>query len=288
MSIAYMNGEFTPLAEARVSPLDRGYLLADGIYEVIPVYAGLLFRMDEHLRRLESSLAAVRIDNPHTREQWEDLLRRLVERNGGGHQSIYLQVTRGVAPRDHAFPDTVQPSVFVMTRVMASDIEVRPASAVTRPDNRWSRCDVKTIALLPNVLLRQEAVDAGATEAILIRDDQITEGAATNVFVVRDDFIITPPKGPTLLPGITRDLVMELIAGVDLPGLEAQISTEALRTADEIWITSSSMEVTPVVEIDQRPVGTGQPGPVWKKVYGLFRDFKQRLMDGEPEETLPQ
>ena len=281
MSIAYLNGAFVPLEEARISPLDRGYLLADGVYEVIRVYAGRLFRVEEHLQRLDNSLAAIRIRRPHTASQWQALLQELVERNGGGSQSVYLHVTRGIAPRDHAFPADVEPSVFLMTRTMERDLAVRSVRAITRPDIRWSRCDIKSIALIANVLLRQEAVDAGAAETLLIRDGLVTEGAASNVFVVQAGRVKTPPKGPQLLPGITRDLVVELAAEAGVPMTEADVAVDELSAAEEIWVTSSSMEITPVVELDGRPVGDGEPGPVWQRACNAFRRFKSQLMDGD-------
>lgn len=281
MSIAYLNGAFVPLEEARISPLDRGYLLADGVYEVIPVYAGRLFRVEEHLQRLDNSLAAVRIRRPHTALQWQAMLQELVERNGGGAQSVYLHVTRGIAPRDHAFPADVEPSVFLMTRTMEREVAIRSARAITRPDIRWSRCDIKSIALIANVLLRQEAIDAGAAETLLVRDGLVTEGAASNVFVVQAGRVKTPPKGPQLLPGITRDLVVELAAEAGMQMTEADVTVDELWAAEEIWVTSSSMEITPVIELDGRQVGDGEPGPVWQRACDAFRRFKSRLMDGD-------
>ena len=275
MGTAYLNGVYAPLEETRVSVLDRGFLLGDGVYEVIPVYSGRLFRLDQHLARLETSLESVRIDNPHARAEWVELLQELVARNGGGDQALYLQVTRGAAARSHAFPSGVSPTVFAMLNPLATRDEPQPAKAVLRSDFRWGRCDIKTIALIGNVLLRQEAIDAGCLEAILVRDGNVTEGAATNVFVVQDDFIATPPKGPQLLGGITRDLVIELCLDADLPVVEAAISEAAIREADEVWVTSSTMEIVPIIELDGSPVGTGRPGPVWRKAWSVLREFRQ-------------
>ncbi len=278
MSIAYFDGDFLPLDEVRVSPLDRGYLLGDGVYEVIPVYGGRLFRLQEHLDRLERSMAAIELGNPYARERWVKLLGELVSRNGAGEQSLYCQVTRGVAPRDHAFPEGVSPVVFAMTKVTGHRTQVRPATAITREDNRWGRCDIKSIALLPNCLHRQAAVQAGATEAILVRDGQVTEGSASNVFVVKDGCVITPPKSHRLLAGITRDVALELLHGDGVPLAERNVSVEELRDADEIWVTSSSLEISPVVALDGVPVSNAEPGPVWQRVDRSLQDFKRALM----------
>ena len=269
MSIAYLNGEYSELDTVSISPLDRGFLFGDGVYEVIPCYGGRPFRLDQHLGRLERSLAATRIDNPYTRPEWRSRLEELVKRNNAGDQLTYVQVTRGVAPRDHAFPGT-QPTVFAMSREWAPARPSPPASAVTREDNRWDRCDIKSIALLGNVLLRQEAIDAGATECLLLREHLLTEGAASNVFVIKDGQIKTPPKSPMILAGITRDVVLELLDAEGLTYQESPISETELREADEIWITSSSMELRSVVQVDGAMVGGGQPGPVWMKVFDLF------------------
>nr|VFK68185.1 MAG: D-alanine transaminase [Candidatus Kentron sp. UNK]VFK73001.1 MAG: D-alanine transaminase [Candidatus Kentron sp. UNK] len=271
MSIAYLNGVYTPLEEARISVLDRGFLFGDGVYEVIPVYGGKGFRQDRHLTRLSNSLAATRIENPHTRPQWEDLIDELIRRNGGGDQGIYLQVTRGSAPRLHAFPKEVSPTVLITSQPLALPADPIPAKAITRPDTRWGRCDIKSIALIANILLRQEATDMGCLETILVRDGKITEGAASNVFIAREGCVMTPPATPLLLHGITRDLVIEQCAAANLPMREADISEAALRSADEVWITGSLMGIASVVEIDGSPVGSGRPGPLWEKMYTLFR-----------------
>ena len=283
MTIAYLNGEFQPLEDIRISPLDRGFLFADGVYEVIPVYAGRLFRARAHLDRLERSLASIRINDPLGRAGWNTLLDGMVERNGGGHQAVYLQITRGAAPRDHAFPGSVAPTVFAMTRILDGDPQILPMHAVTRPDIRWTRCDIKSVALLPNVLMRQEAEDASAGEAILIRDGLVTEGTATNVFVVQGNVVRTPPDSPHILGGITRDLLKELMVGAGIDCRDEPVTEAALRAAREIWVSSSTKEVTPVVRLDGKPVGEGTPGPLWERVRGLFQDYKQRLMRGDAD-----
>jgi len=283
VTIAYLNGEFQPLEDTRISPLDRGFLFADGVYEVIPVYAGRLFRPDAHLDRLERSLASIRIEDPLGRTGWNALLDGIIERNDGGHQAVYLQVTRGVAAREHGFPGNVAPTVFAMTRILDGDPQILPIDAVTRPDIRWTRCDIKSVALLPNVLMRQEAADASAAEAILIRDGLVTEGTATNVFVVQGNAVSTPPDSPHILGGITRELLKELMNGAGIECRDEPVTETALRAAREIWLSSSTKEVTPVVRLDGKPVGAGVPGPLWERIHGLFQDYKQRLMRGEAD-----
>ena len=283
MTIAYLNGEYQPLEETRISPLDRGFLFADGVYEVIPVYAGRLFRADAHLNRLERSLASIRIEDPLGRAGWNALLDGIIERNGGGHQAVYMQVTRGVAAREHGFPGNVASTVFAMTRILGGDPQILPIHAVTRPDIRWTRCDIKSVALLPNVLMRQEAADASAAEAILIRDGLVTEGTATNVFVVQGNAVSTPPDNPHILGGITRELLKELMNGAGIECRDEPVTETALRVAREIWVSSSTKEVTPVVRLDGKPVGAGVPGPLWERIHGLFQDYKQRLMRGEAD-----
>ncbi len=277
MSTAYFKGEFMPLQAVSVSPLDRGYLLGDGVYEVVPVYGGRLFRLQAHLARLERSLEAIAIDNPLSRSGWAEMLESLIARNSGGDQSVYFQVTRGEAPRNHAFPKGVQPLVFAMSKPGPKRDAPAPIDAVTRGDNRWSRCDVKAIALLANVLLRQEAVAAGAGEAILLKDGQVTEGAASNVFVVAGGVLSTPAKSPKILAGITRDVTLELAEAAGIEAHEGEISEAALRSADEIWVTSSTMEITPVVRLDGRPLAGGAPGPVWRRIYQRFRAYKREF-----------
>lgn len=278
MEICYINGAFKPLREAAVSVLDRGFLFGDGVYEVIPVYGGCPFRLEGHLARLDASLAGVRMGNPHDREHWATLIQQVMSRNGESEGMLYLQVTRGVAPREHTFPAETRPTVFIMLMSRPDRSRaVRGLSAITAPDIRWAWCNIKAIALLPNVLLRQQALDTGAAEAILVRDGWVTEGAASNVFVVRQGAVVTPPKSAQLLPGITRDLVVELMEQADIPWEERLITLEELYLADELWITSSSREVVPVTELDGNPVGAGLPGPVWRRADDLFQEFKERV-----------
>ncbi|HEC85712.1 MAG: D-amino acid aminotransferase [Candidatus Parabeggiatoa sp. nov. 2] len=275
--IVYLNGEFLPLDEARVPVLDRGFIFADGVYEVIPVYGGRLFRLPEHLQRLENSLKSIKLQNPLTRQQWIEALEIVVARNSGDDQSVYLQVTRGPAKRNHNFPEPVVPTVFIMSEPLEAQPPSGGVKAVTCADTRWQRCDIKSIALLANVLLRQQAVEVGAAEAILIREGYVMEGAASNVFVVVDGVAITPPKSQYILPGITRDLVVEAMLAAELACREADISEAQLRSADEIWVTSSTREIVPVIMLDDKPVGNGQPGAVWSQVWKIYQDYKQHL-----------
>lgn len=282
--IVYLNGDFMPLDEARISPLDRGFLFADGVYEMIPAYAGVLFRLEEHLARLQRSLAEIRIANPMSDAQWQSLFEKLIEKNGSGNLGVYLQITRGATgKRDHAFPpaDTAA-TVFAMTSAIAAPPADSPestpgVSAVTFDDTRWARCDIKSISLLPNILLRQEAIDKGAQEAIMLRDGFVTEGAASNVFVVLDNTIVTPPKSHLILGGITRDLVLELCQQHGLPWVEREINETELTRASEIWVTSSTREVVPVVTLNRQPVGDGKPGPLWKSLAQHYVNFKREL-----------
>lgn len=285
MSTAYLNGKFLPLDEARVPVMDRGFLFGDGVYEVIPVYGGKLFRLAHHLKRLANSLNAIRIGNPMTDNDWRVLLEQVVERNDGGDCSVYLQVTRGVAAkRDHAFPADIAATVFIMTSPMSSGCDIdneQGIHAVTLDDIRWDYCNVKAITLLPNVLLRQQAVDAQAAEAVLIKDGLATEGAASNLFIVRHGLLITPPKGPSLLPGITRDLILELAANHGIPFREADINLEDLNNADEIWLTSSTREISPVTLLDDRTISDSTPGPLWARMIRIYQEYKDAVRAGE-------
>jgi len=286
MAIVYLNGDFLPADQAMISPLDRGFIFGDGVYEVIPVYNGHLFRIHEHLRRLDDSLAGVRIPPPYDHQRWRAMLHELVKRNQGQNQSLYIQITRGVAQRDHAFPESINPTVFAMSselKPLPQTIREAGISAITTEDIRWQCCHLKTIALLPNILLRQQALDQGAAEAILLRNGEATEGAASNLFIVREGKLITPPKGPRLLPGITRDLIVELGNRHGLPVLEAPITAAELAHADEIWLTSSTKEIMPVTQLDGQMVGNGRPGPLWQQMIRLYQDYKAHYTeDGQP------
>lgn len=285
MSTAWLNGQFLPLDEARVSVLDRGFLFGDGVYEVIPAYGRRLFRLPHHLQRLQNSLDGIRIGNPLSNAEWTRILGELVDRNEGDDQAVYLQVTRGVAPgRDHAFPAGVTPTVFCMSNAMTvqrHDARTAGVRAVTLDDVRWDLCNIKAITLLPNCLLRQQAIDADAVEAILISNGHAIEGAASNLFIVKDGVIITPPNSNALLPGITRDLILELAQENKLPGREAAVSVDELFNADEVWLTSSTREISPVTQLDEKTIGDGKPGPAWDRMIGLYRDYTDAVRRGE-------
>ena len=279
----YLNGEFLPPDQARVSVFDRGFIFGDGVYEVIPVFGGRLFRLPHHLSRLDASLSAIRLRNPHNQQEWNDIFTRLLAA-GSGDQSIYLQITRGVAPRDHAFPPNITPTVFAYAQPLKYSPPEQLAQgvvAVTAADIRWQRCDIKAIALLANALLRQQAIDQGAVEAILVRDGIVTEGAASNIFVVKNGRLVTPPKGPFILPGITRDLVVEIARARGIPCDELPVKIEALTSADEVWLTSSTKEILPITRIDGKPVGDGKPGPMHARMFALYKEYKQAFIQGQ-------
>ena len=285
MTIACLNGTFLPLEDACVPVMDRGFLFGDGVYEVIPVYGGKLFRLAHHLKRLENSLAAVRIGNPLSGKDGETMLMELVSRNEGADQAVYLQVTRGVAAkRDHAFPADTRPTLFAMSTPMADAVDIDTitgATAITLPDIRWNHCNIKAITLLPNVMLRQQAVDAGAAEAILIKDGYAIEGAASNIFIVKNGLLRTPPNSPALLPGITRDLIIELAANHSIPFRETDITAADLFDADEIWLTSSTREISPVTRLDDTVISAGKPGPLWRHMITLYQDYKAAIRIGD-------
>ncbi len=276
----YLNGEFLPLSEARVSVLDRGFIFGDGVYEVIPCYGWHPFRLAEHLTRLRHSLEGIRLDNPLSQQEWESLIHQLIQQGESPDQSIYLQVTRGTASRDHGFPACATPTVFAMSNELKSPDAAllrQGVAAITLDDIRWRYCNIKAISLLPNVLLRQQALDQGANEAILLRDGEATEGAASNLFIVAGGVVITPPKDNRLLPGITRDLVVELAHGAQIPFREHPVTEAELRRADEIWLTSSTKEILPVTRLDGADVSGGSPGPAWRQMYQLYQEYKQQL-----------
>lgn len=281
--IVYLNGAYLPIDQAQVSVLDRGFIFGDGVYEVIPAYGGHPLRLKHHLQRLQDSLDAIRLENPHSNDEWETIITSLIEKNQGDDQYIYLQVTRGVAKRDHSFPDGNQQTVFVMSSPLLpvnSELLKTGVAAITLDDIRWRFCSIKTTALLANVLLRQQAVEQDAAEAILVRDGEVTEGAASNLFIVLNGVIITPPKSNLLLPGITRDLVVELAHHHNLPCEERSISADELKQAEEVWVTSSTKEILPVTTLDGKPVANGQPGEVWQQMIRYYQENKQRLRQG--------
>jgi D-alanine transaminase len=281
MSKVFLNGKVLPIEEAKIPVLDRGFIFGDGVYEVVPVYSRVAFRLDEHLARLERSLGATAIRNPYTRAQWRDIVYRIVDAQSFDDQGVYFQVTRGVAKRDHAFPKNVEPTVFVMSNPLVpppADQVEKGGRAITALDNRWLRCDIKSISLLGNCLLRQLSAEAGATETILFRDGKLTEASASNVFVVKGGTVSCPPKGNLILPGITYDVVVELAQANGIALEMRDVAEAEVRGADELWVTSSSKEVFAIVELDGRPVGDGKPGPAFRRMYRLYQDFKMKVM----------
>lgn len=280
LSLCYLNGEYVALRDARISPLDRGFLFGDSVYEVLPVFAGRMFLFREHFDRLARSLREIRLESPHGHQQWLGILEQLIVRNGGGDMYVYVQVTRGMEyGRNHAFPQVVKPSVFAMASplpVFSEQQRNEGLSAITVQDLRWGRCDIKTTALLANVLMKQQAADAGAHEAIILRDDEVLEGSSTSVFIVTGGVLATPPNSHRLLPGTTRDAALALATGV-MPVEIRKISVEQLRAADEVWISAATRDVLPVTRIDGAPVGTGRPGPVWSAMNHAFKGLRQRL-----------
>jgi len=289
MNKVFLNGEFLAPEDAKVPVLDRGFIFGDGVYEVVPVYSRVPFRLDEHLARLERSLGETRIRNPYSRAQWRDLIYRLVDAQAFEDQAVYFQVTRGVAKRDHAFPKGVEPTVFMMSNPLVNpppeQVE-KGGAAISAQDNRWQRCDIKSISLIGNCLLRQLSAEQGLAETILFRDDKLTEASACNVFVVKRGAILSPPKSNLILPGITYDVVTELARANGLP-LEFRDVTEAeVRAADELWVSSSSKEVFPIVELDGNKIGDGRPGPVFKRMYRLYQEFKQTVMRAGKREAV--
>ncbi len=281
-SNVYLNGSFLPLSQAQISVMDRGFLFGDSIYEVIPAYSGRLFRLPHHLQRLNNSLQAIRMQNPMSDSEWTSMLEQLVAQQPGQDQSVYLQVTRGPAEqRDHTIPEKTKATVFAMSSPMHDpDPTVVGISAITLDDIRWRLCNIKATTLLANVLLKQEAKDAAAVESILIRDGNAMEGAASNLFIVLAGELITPPKSNYLLPGITRDLILELAEKNGLPHAERDITEPQLRSADEVWLTSSTKEIMPVTRLDQHPVGNGKPGPVYQQMSALYSEYKERIKQG--------
>ncbi|HMA90114.1 MAG TPA: D-amino acid aminotransferase [Burkholderiales bacterium] len=277
----FLNGKFMPIEQATVPVLDRGFIFGDGVYELVPVYSRVPFRIDEHLARLERSLHEVRIRNPYSRERWREIIAQLIAQQPYEDQGVYFQVTRGVAKRDHAFPKGVEPTVFIMSNPLVNppaELVEAGARAVTAADFRWLRCDIKSISLIGNCLLRQLSADVGAVETILLRDGKLTEASASNVFIVKGGVVRGPAKSDLILPGITYDVVIELAQGAGMPLHIGEVSERDLRAADEIWVTSSSKEVLAIVELDGKPIGGGRPGPVFRRMYQLYQDFKRRVM----------
>ncbi|MDP9899235.1 D-amino acid aminotransferase [Variovorax ginsengisoli] len=276
-TLCYLNGAYTPLNEAKISVLDRGFIFGDGIYDVVPVYARKLFRLDAHLARLERSLASLRIVNPHTREEWIERCRKLIASQPAEDQMIYIQVSRGVAVRDHVMTTDVTPTVFIMATPMKPVSQVQLADGVrciSANDFRWERADIKSTSLLGNVLARQMSADVGATETILFRNGLLTEASSSNVWVVRDGTVYGAPKSAHVLEGIRYDLLAELCAVEGIAFVLRPIAEAEVRTADELMLSSASKEVLPVTQLDGKPIGSGEPGPVFQRLHAAYQRAK--------------
>jgi D-alanine transaminase len=285
----FLNGKLLPIEQASVSVLDRGFIFGDGVYELVPVYSRVPFRLDEHLTRLERSLGEAKIRNPYTRAQWRSNIYQVIDAQTFDDQGVYFQVTRGVAKRDHAFPKSLEPTVFMMSNALVSPPQAqvdKGGAAVSATDNRWLRCDIKSISLIGNCLLRQMSAEAGAVETILFRDGKLTEASASNVFAVKRGVIHSPPKSNLILPGITYDVVSELARANNLPIEFRDVGEAEVRAADEIWVTSSSKEVLAIVELDGKRVGDGRPGPVFRRMHQLYQEFKQKVMRAGKREAV--
>ena len=281
LPLCYLNGEFLPLAAARVSPLDRAFLFGDAVYEVVPVYAGRPFRLREHLDRLTRSLAGIRMTPPLSHAEWGEVCRDLVARNGGADQHLYIQVTRGAEHgRNHAWPEGLKPTLFAFATALepiAPRLLEQGVAAITAADTRWARRDIKSTALLANVLLKKLAVDAGAYETILLEDGELTEGSSTTVHIVVQGALRTPPNGRQILPGTTRDVVGELASRLSIASRSVRVTEAELRNAEEIWIAFSTRGILPVTLLDGRPVGNGKPGPVFGRMHAAFIAYTREL-----------
>ena len=277
----YLNGVYMPLDEARIPVLDRGFMFGDGVYEFIPVYSRKPFRIREHLGRLQASLESIRLRNPLDVDEWCERIDTLIAAQDFDDQAVYIQVTRGVAPRDSAFPANTAPTVFMMVHPLVTptaELKASGVCAITATDNRWLRCDIKAVSLLPNVLLRQAAVDEGCAETVLLRDGFLSEGTASNIFVVQAGVLLAPPKSNLMLSGITYDVVLELAAAHHIPHQVRPISEAEVRAAEELWMTSSPKEVLAIVQLDGQPVGKGQPGPAALHMDALYQQYKAEVM----------
>jgi D-alanine transaminase len=281
LPICYLNGDYLALTEARVSPLDRAFLFGDAVYEVVPVYRSRPFRLREHLDRLNRSLAGIRMQAPLSHPEWANLSQELIARNSAQDAHLYLQVTRGAElGRNHAWPEGLKPTLFAyvtaLEPVPRAFLE-RGVSAITAVDTRWARRDIKSTALLANILLKKLSADAGAFETIMLENGELTEGSSTTVHVVKNGVIRTPPNGHRILPGTTRDVVAELAAGLNVPCESGRVAESELRSADEIWLAFSTRGVLPVTTLDRAAVGAGKPGPLFNRVHAAFANYAREL-----------
>lgn len=283
--IGYLNGAYLPLDEARISPLDRGFLFADGVYEVMPVYAGRPFRFEAHCERLTRSLAEIRMADPHTRNEWRKIIGTLIERNGSTDQYVYWQVTRGAERgRNHAPLPDIPRTVFAFCSplpVPSAEAAQNGLVCVTATDNRWARCDIKSVSLLANILLRQLSVDANAAETILLRNGELLEASAAAVHVIIGGELRTPPNSHKILPGTTRSVIEQMAQRVGIPFRSVSVSEAQLRSADEVLLSAATREVQPVTRLDGKPIGTGAPGPLWRRLFDELQQYKREVA-GQP------
>jgi D-alanine transaminase len=286
LPICYLNGAHLPLAEARVSPLDRAFLFGDAVYEVIPIYGSRPFRLREHLDRLNRSLAGIRMPAPLSHADWAQLSQELIARNTAREAYLYLQVTRGMEfGRNHAWPEGLKPTVFAYLTSMepvAPALLEQGVSALTAVDTRWARRDIKSTSLLANILLKKLSADAGAFETILLENGELTEGSSTTVHIIARGTLRTPPNGHHILPGTTRDVVSELAARLGLRSESARISEAELRAADEIWLAFSTRGLLPVTKLDGKPVSGGRAGPLFKQMHAAFVAYVGELAGTAP------
>lgn len=284
--IVYLNGSYLPMMESQISTQDRGFLFGDGVYEVIPVYQRKLFRFDAHIQRLKNSLQATRITNPFSDSEWLEMLETLVAKHAWQDQYIYLQVTRGVQmQRDHLPADCLTPTIYAYTnplKPVADNIIKNGIKVVSLDDIRWLNCDIKAITLLPNVMMKLAAKSQGADDAILItREGYISEGTASNTFIVKDGNLITPPNSNKILPGITRMVLKSIASEHQIPMIEKNITLDDLNSADEIWLSSSTKEALPVTQINGQAVGTGKPGVLWLQMREHYQQHKQKFIESQ-------
>lgn len=276
-ALCHLDGTYSALKDARVSVLDRGFIFGDGVYEVLPAYGGRIFRFGEHMDRLDRSLAELRIPNPHTRDEWLAIARRLIaDRQAAGvvNQLIYLQVTRGVALRDHVMPVGLKPTVFVMASEMklaTPEQRSRGVACVTAEDFRWRKAHIKSTSLLGSVFARQISADAGAVETVMFRDGLLSEAAASNVWIVRNGQVMGPPKDHLVLEGIRYGLIESICRDAGIPFELRRITRDEVFSADEVFLSSATKEVLPVTLLDGRAVGDGQPGPVVAKLHAAYQ-----------------
>jgi D-alanine transaminase len=272
-TLCYLNGAWLPLAEARISPLDRGFIFGDGVYEVVPIYHRKPFRLAQHMTRLERSLGEVRIANPFDRNGWSSVIERIVAASPAGDQCVYIQVTRGVAKRDFAFPPGVTPTVFVMTTPFdrpGAVLRDGGVHAVTREDQRWARCDIKAVSLLGAVLARQFAVEHDAQEVVQFRDGWLTEGSSSNIWVAKGGAVAGPQRDWRILEGVRYGFMGELCTAGGIPFSERRIARAEVESADELFLTAATREVLPITRLDGRPVGNGRAGPIYRRLRAAY------------------